>query len=124
MPAEPELKKGKPYLLCYLGVMGPQDGVDYALRSLAKLRDEAGRADWHAVFMGGGDTFDIPWTSAEQRAFAPTGAFTPSRKASRDKGKQYHDYQVANLVRFINWLRTYEGPIGRVETHAATVPAR
>ena len=45
-------------------------------------------------------------------------------KASRDKGKQYHDYQVANIVRFINWLRTYEGPIGRVETHAATVPAR
>ena len=88
--------------------------------------------DFHAVFgefshndllAGGGDTFDIPWTSAEQRAFAPTGAFTPSRKASRDKGKQYHDYQVANLVRFITWLRTYEGPIGRVETRAGTVPA-
>jgi hypothetical protein len=36
--------------------MGPQDGVDYALRALAKLRDE--RTDWHAVFVGGGDTFD------------------------------------------------------------------
>jgi glycosyltransferase involved in cell wall biosynthesis len=52
------LKKGKPYLLCYLGVMGPQDGVDYALRALAKLRDEQGRTDWHAAFVGGGDTFD------------------------------------------------------------------
>ncbi len=51
-------KRGKPYLLAYLGVMGPQDGVDYALRSLVKLRDEVGRTDWHAVFMGGGDTFD------------------------------------------------------------------
>jgi glycosyltransferase involved in cell wall biosynthesis len=51
-------KRGKPYLLAYLGVMGPQDGVDYALRSLAKLRDEVGRQDWHAVFMGAGDTFD------------------------------------------------------------------
>ena len=29
-------KRGKPYLLCYLGVMGPQDGVDYALRALAQ----------------------------------------------------------------------------------------
>lgn len=58
MPAEPELKRGKPHLLCYLGVMGPQDGVDYALRALAKLRDEVGRSDWHAVFVGGGDTFD------------------------------------------------------------------
>ncbi|MGY1396588.1 glycosyltransferase family 4 protein [Streptomyces sp. SS10] len=55
---EPELKRGKPYLLCYLGVMGPQDGVDYALRALAKLRDEVGRTDWHAVFVGAGDTFD------------------------------------------------------------------
>lgn len=52
------LKRGKPYLLCYLGVMGPQDGVDYALRALAKLRDEFGRSDWHAAFVGAGDTFD------------------------------------------------------------------
>jgi glycosyltransferase involved in cell wall biosynthesis len=55
---DPSAKHGKPYLLCYLGVMGPQDGVDYALRSLVKLRDEVGRTDWHAVFVGGGDTFD------------------------------------------------------------------
>ena len=58
VPPEPELKKGKPYLLAYLGVMGPQDGVDYALRALAKLRDEVGRTDWHAVFVGSGDAFD------------------------------------------------------------------
>ncbi|MFI0264070.1 glycosyltransferase family 4 protein [Streptomyces sp. NPDC017056] len=59
-PAPPEagLKRGKPHLLCYLGVMGPQDGVDYALRALAKLRDELGRTDWHAVFVGSGDAFD------------------------------------------------------------------
>jgi glycosyltransferase involved in cell wall biosynthesis len=55
---EPELKKGKRHLLCYLGVMGPQDGVDYALRSLKLLRDDLGRDDWHAVFVGAGDTFD------------------------------------------------------------------
>ncbi|MEU8959047.1 glycosyltransferase family 4 protein [Streptomyces sp. NPDC048518] len=58
VPAEPELKRGKPHLLCYLGVMGPQDGVDYALRALAKLRDDLGRTDWHAVFVGAGDAFD------------------------------------------------------------------
>ncbi|MFF4470354.1 glycosyltransferase family 4 protein [Streptomyces sp. NPDC001599] len=58
VPPEPELKRGKPHLLCYLGVMGPQDGVDYALRALAKLRDEVGRTDWHAVFVGSGDAFD------------------------------------------------------------------
>jgi len=58
VPAEPELKKGKPFMLAYLGVMGPQDGVDYALRALAKLRDEVGRTDWHAVFVGSGDAFE------------------------------------------------------------------
>jgi glycosyltransferase involved in cell wall biosynthesis len=58
VPSEESIKRGKPYLLCYLGVMGPQDGVDYALRSLALLRDKVGRTDWHAVFVGGGDTFD------------------------------------------------------------------
>jgi glycosyltransferase involved in cell wall biosynthesis len=57
-PPVESLKRGKPYLLAYLGVMGPQDGVDYALRALTKLRDEVGRNDWHAIFMGAGDTFD------------------------------------------------------------------
>ncbi|MEV4182140.1 glycosyltransferase family 4 protein [Streptosporangium canum] len=58
VPVEESIKRGKPHLLCYLGVMGPQDGVDYALRSLARLRDDLGRTDWHAVFVGGGDTFE------------------------------------------------------------------
>ncbi len=53
----PALKQGKEHLLCYLGVMGPQDGVDYALNSLAALRDIR-PDDWHAVFVGSGDCFD------------------------------------------------------------------
>jgi glycosyltransferase involved in cell wall biosynthesis len=58
VPPDPALRAGKPHLLCYLGVMGPQDGVDYALRALASLRDDVGRSDWHAVFVGSGDAFD------------------------------------------------------------------
>jgi glycosyltransferase involved in cell wall biosynthesis len=58
VPVDGSIRRGKPYLLCYLGVMGPQDGVDYALRALAKLRYELGRTDWHAAFVGAGDTFD------------------------------------------------------------------
>jgi glycosyltransferase involved in cell wall biosynthesis len=59
-PSEPDpaLKQGKPHMLCYLGVMGPQDGVDCALRALASLRDDVGRTDWHAVFVGAGDAYD------------------------------------------------------------------
>lgn len=73
---EPELKKGKPHLLCYLGVMGPQDGVDYALRALAALRDEQGRTDWHAVFVGAGDTFDEMVRLADSLGLADQVEFT------------------------------------------------
>ena len=65
-------KRGKPHLLCYLGVMGPQDGVDYALRALAKLRDELGRTDWHAVFVGAGDAFDAMVRAVPASSGSPT----------------------------------------------------
>jgi glycosyltransferase involved in cell wall biosynthesis len=54
-PLEPDssLKRGRQHLITYLGVMGPQDGIDHALRSLALLREM--RQDWHAVFVGDGD---------------------------------------------------------------------
>jgi len=73
---DPSVKHGKPYLLCYLGVMGPQDGVDYALRSLVKLRDEVGRDDWHAVFVGGGDTFDAMVELSHELGLADQVTFT------------------------------------------------
>ncbi|MEW5813232.1 MAG: glycosyltransferase family 4 protein [Actinomycetota bacterium] len=57
-PPDSALTAGKPHLLAYLGVMGPQDGVDYALRAVRILRDELGRNDFHCVFMGAGDAFD------------------------------------------------------------------
>jgi glycosyltransferase involved in cell wall biosynthesis len=57
-PPEPALRRGKPYLAAYLGVMGPQDGVDYALRALHALKNDLGRDDVHAVFMGAGDALE------------------------------------------------------------------
>jgi glycosyltransferase involved in cell wall biosynthesis len=59
-PVEPDesLRRGRRHLVCYLGVMGPQDGVDYALRALAHLRDGMGRDDVHAAFIGSGDAYD------------------------------------------------------------------
>jgi len=55
-PPDPALKRGKRFLLGYVGVMGPQDGIDEALISLVELRDR--RQDWHAVFMGDGDVLE------------------------------------------------------------------
>lgn len=59
-PRSPDasLRRGRPHLLAYLGVMGPQDGIDYALRALHLLRGQLGRDDFHAIFMGAGDVFD------------------------------------------------------------------
>jgi glycosyltransferase involved in cell wall biosynthesis len=56
VPEDPSLRRSKRHLIAYLGVMGPQDGVDHALRALAKLRGR--RDDWHAVFIGGGDVLE------------------------------------------------------------------
>lgn len=57
-PTDPDLglKRGRAFLLSYVGVMGPQDGVDHAIRALAVLRQR--REDWHAVFMGDGEMLD------------------------------------------------------------------
>jgi glycosyltransferase involved in cell wall biosynthesis len=53
---DPTLRRGQRHLLAYIGVMGPQDGVDHALRALAQLRKL--RMDWHATFVGAGDVFE------------------------------------------------------------------
>ena len=53
---DPSLKKGQKYLIGFVGLMGPQDGVDHTLRALAALKDR--RSDWHAVFVGEGEIVD------------------------------------------------------------------
>lgn len=55
---DPALRRGKSHLLAYVGIMGPQDGVDYALRAVALLKDKIGRDDIHCIFVGAGDVFD------------------------------------------------------------------
>ena len=70
------LRHGKRYLLSYLGVMGPQDGVDYALRALAHLRTDFGRDDFHCIFMGGGDAFDEMVALSEQLGLSDRVEFT------------------------------------------------
>lgn len=54
LPPEPALKDGFAYLVCYLGEMCEQDGVDRMLYAARYLRDDLGREDVKFVFMGGG----------------------------------------------------------------------
>ena len=51
---DPSLAAGRGHLLVYVGVMGPQDGVDHAVHALSHLGRP--RQDWHAVFLGDGET--------------------------------------------------------------------
>lgn len=73
---DPTLRRGKCYLVAYLGVMGPQDGVDYALRAIAHVRGTLGRNDVHYVFMGSGDAFDDVRGLAEELGLSDVVEFT------------------------------------------------
>jgi glycosyltransferase involved in cell wall biosynthesis len=55
IPARPELKKGRRYLCCWVGFMGPQDRVDVALRMVDHLVHVMGRTDCHFAFLGDGE---------------------------------------------------------------------
>lgn len=53
--ADPSLRRGREHLAVYLGIMGPQDGVDVTLRALDVLVREYGRTDCHLALLGFGD---------------------------------------------------------------------
>src|SRR6266540_1412512 len=57
-PAAPSarLKGMNKSVLCYVGSLNPQDGVDYLLRSLRHLLHGLKRSDFYCVIMGTGDS--------------------------------------------------------------------
>jgi glycosyltransferase involved in cell wall biosynthesis len=56
-PESPEVRRGRRHLVAYLGVMGPQDGVDLAIRAAAEVVWDLGRRDISFTFMGAGDSY-------------------------------------------------------------------
>ena len=56
--AEPGLKRGRSFLAAYIGVMGPQDGVDIVIRAAGIVVHEMGREDIAFTLIGKGDCFD------------------------------------------------------------------
>jgi len=57
-PARPELRRGRKFLAAYIGVMGPQDGVDIVIRAAHVIVHEQGRKDIAFTLIGSGDCFD------------------------------------------------------------------
>jgi glycosyltransferase involved in cell wall biosynthesis len=52
----PRLREMNKCILCYIGSLNPQDGVDHLLRSLRHLLYDLKRSDFHCVIMGTGDS--------------------------------------------------------------------
>jgi glycosyltransferase involved in cell wall biosynthesis len=55
---DPNLKKGKKYLVGYIGVMGNADGVNYLVEAAGHLVHKLGRRDVHFLLMGSGPEYD------------------------------------------------------------------
>jgi glycosyltransferase involved in cell wall biosynthesis len=57
-PADSDQRRGRKYLAAYIGVMGPQDGVDIVIRAADVVVRELGRDDIAFTLIGSGDCFD------------------------------------------------------------------
>jgi len=57
-PEHPELRRGRRFLAAYIGVMGPQDGVDIVLRAADIVINKLGRDDIAFTLIGKGDCFN------------------------------------------------------------------
>ncbi len=56
--ADASLRRSRPHLVAYLGVMGPQDGVDIVLEMADHVVHRLGRRDISFTLIGSGDCFD------------------------------------------------------------------
>jgi glycosyltransferase involved in cell wall biosynthesis len=63
----PRLRGMGKCILCYVGSLNPQDGVDYLLRSLWHLVNTLKRRDFYCVIMGSGDSLEDLRTLAVER---------------------------------------------------------
>jgi glycosyltransferase involved in cell wall biosynthesis len=70
----PELKRGRKYMVLYLGTMGEQDGVDHLLRAIQSYRTIAPN-DTLFAFVGGGPNLPRMKSFAEQMGLGPVVHF-------------------------------------------------
>lgn len=75
-PPRPELKQGKRFLVVYVGVMGPQDGLDLLLESIEHIVKRLNRQDTLFVLVGGGSELPRLRAVAAQRGLEASVKFT------------------------------------------------
>ncbi|HVA00516.1 MAG TPA: glycosyltransferase family 4 protein [Terriglobia bacterium] len=75
-PPRPELKQGKNFLVAYVGVMGPQDGLDLLLESIDFIVRSAKHDDVAFVLIGAGTELPLLKELAAQKGLDAHVAFT------------------------------------------------
>jgi glycosyltransferase involved in cell wall biosynthesis len=75
-PPRPELKEGRSFLVVYVGVMGPQDGLDLLLESIEHIVKRQTRQDTLFVLVGGGTEFSRLQALAAQKGLDAFVKFT------------------------------------------------
>jgi glycosyltransferase involved in cell wall biosynthesis len=58
VPPDPNLKKGRRFLVGYIGVMGNADGVHYLVEAAGHIVHKLGRRDVHFLVMGTGPEYE------------------------------------------------------------------
>jgi glycosyltransferase involved in cell wall biosynthesis len=76
IPAVPELKQGRQYLVGYVGVMGKQEGIDYLLRAAQHIVRDLKRTDVHFGLVGGGTELEDMKTYAQSLDLGDYVTFT------------------------------------------------
>lgn len=76
LPPKEELKRGRKYLVGYVGVMGAQEGIDYLLQAAHYIIKEMGRSDVHFGLVGGGTSLDEMKEMATNLGIADFVTFT------------------------------------------------
>ena len=73
---QPDLREGRAHLVVYVGIMGPQDGVDLLIESIDRLVKKLGHDDTLFVLIGFGSELRRLKTSATTRGLDPWVKFT------------------------------------------------
>jgi glycosyltransferase involved in cell wall biosynthesis len=76
LPPTLELKRGRKYLVGYVGVMGRQEGLDFLLHAVAYIVHGLGRRDIHFGLVGGGTSLEEMKAMAAELRVADYVTFT------------------------------------------------
>jgi glycosyltransferase involved in cell wall biosynthesis len=76
LPPDARLKRGRKYLVGYVGVMGKQEGIDYLLRAARHIVFYFGRGDIHFGLVGGGTSLEEMKALAQELGVADYVTFT------------------------------------------------